>query len=85
MSSPSDPNSQKAYKREDVLSHNTEESTWVIINDRVFDLTEYMKKHPGGQKGSSIIRGPTILFCIPLIILKNLFTGISTDTSKLGD
>lgn len=32
-----------------VESHNTLESLWLIVKGRVYDLTEYVALHPGGE------------------------------------
>lgn len=29
-------------------SHNTEDSLWVVINGKVYDMTEFYRTHPGG-------------------------------------
>ncbi|KAJ5856999.1 hypothetical protein N7455_007893, partial [Penicillium solitum] len=34
----------------EVAKHTTINNCWVIINDNVYDVTEFLKKHPGGAK-----------------------------------
>merc|ERR550514_2470817 len=34
---------------EEVAKHNNKESCWVILNDKVLDVTEFLKDHPGGE------------------------------------
>ncbi|KAA8910346.1 hypothetical protein TRICI_004144 [Trichomonascus ciferrii] len=34
----------------EVGKHNTKESCWVIIQGKVYDVTRFLKEHPGGQK-----------------------------------
>lgn len=34
----------------EVAKHNTRSSCWVIIKDRVYDVTEFLPAHPGGSK-----------------------------------
>lgn len=44
------PVSQRAgYTLEEVAQHCTEKSLWVIINRKVYDMTTFYKRHPGGQ------------------------------------
>ena len=37
------------YAWEEVAEHDTEESMWVVANDKVYDVTEFWKRHPGGS------------------------------------
>ena len=37
----------------EVEKHNNEESAWIVVNNRVYDCTPYLKDHPGGA--SSIV------------------------------
>ena len=39
----------KRYSRSEVLLHNKKESCWIIIENEVYDLTDFIKKHPGGS------------------------------------
>jgi hypothetical protein len=35
----------------EIMSHNTAESAWVVIRERVYDMTEFIKgDHPGGEE-----------------------------------
>tara|TARA_B100001094_G_scaffold100079_1_gene96221 strand:+ start:1139 stop:1387 length:249 start_codon:yes stop_codon:yes gene_type:complete len=42
---------------EEVQTHNTENDTWVIINQKVYDCTEFLQDHPGGKKAILIYAG----------------------------
>ncbi|TPX54785.1 hypothetical protein PhCBS80983_g05764 [Powellomyces hirtus] len=36
--------------REDVALHNTAKSVWVVVNNKVYDVSEFMFDHPGGEE-----------------------------------
>ncbi|KAH9856469.1 acyl-CoA dehydrogenase [Lenzites betulinus] len=38
----------KTFTREEIATHNTEESLWIVIDSRVFDVTRFRNMHPGG-------------------------------------
>lgn len=38
----------KTYTMEEVQKHNTEESSWIVVDGRVYDATPYLDDHPGG-------------------------------------
>lgn len=42
------------YSFHEVSKHNTEESAWLLVGDDIFDVTEYLARHPGGKE--SILR-----------------------------
>lgn len=37
------------YSRGDVAKHASDEDLWVIIDQNVYDLTEWLNFHPGGR------------------------------------
>jgi len=37
------------FTKEEVATHNSKASCWVILNDRVLDVTDFLKDHPGGE------------------------------------
>lgn len=44
---------ERKFDLREVSEHNTAESCWVVINDTVYDVTEFLPQHPGGE--SSIL------------------------------
>lgn len=42
-------NSGKIFTAEQVAKHNTSNNLWLIINNKVYDFTEYLPLHPGGE------------------------------------
>lgn len=38
------------YTVEDVSNHNTSDDIWIIINNDVFDITDFIDEHPGGKQ-----------------------------------
>lgn len=39
----------KTFSREEVRNHTSEDSLWCIIDSVVYDLTEFVDAHPGGE------------------------------------
>lgn len=37
--------------------HNKEDDVWIVVNDRVYDCTEYLELHPGGVDSITINAG----------------------------
>ncbi len=42
---------------EEIAKHNSENDCWVILNDSVYDVTEFLPDHPGGKKAILVYAG----------------------------
>lgn len=41
---------QPAYfSLEEIVNHNSEDDCWVIIEDKVYDVSDFISGHPGGK------------------------------------
>ncbi|XP_011207274.1 cytochrome b5 [Bactrocera dorsalis] len=40
----------KLYSREEISKHNSNKNTWMIIHNNVYDVTEFLNEHPGGEE-----------------------------------
>jgi len=43
------PAGQAYYTKEEVAKHTTKNDCWVILNDRVLNVTNFLSEHPGGE------------------------------------
>ncbi|XP_022621123.1 cytochrome b5-like [Seriola dumerili] len=41
---------EKYYTLEEIRLHNMSNDTWLIINDKVYDITSFLEEHPGGEE-----------------------------------
>ncbi|KAI5662753.1 hypothetical protein M9H77_22076 [Catharanthus roseus] len=39
----------KTYSKSEVSLHNKQTDCWIIIKDKVYDVTSYVEEHPGGD------------------------------------
>jgi len=51
---PSETNTSSGYTLVDVSIHNTSNDCWMVVLDKVYDVTTYIRSHPGG---STILNG----------------------------
>jgi len=40
---------KKTYTLEQISEHNSKESCWMALFDKVYDVTSYLDDHPGGD------------------------------------
>ena len=57
--------SKKAYTWEEISKHNSAESAWVYHKDKVYDITKWIDKHPGGSEMLLLSAGRDITDMLP--------------------
>ena len=40
----------KTYTLAEIAQHNSKKNNWVLIHDIVYDVTEFLDEHPGGEE-----------------------------------
>ncbi|KAI5608509.1 cytochrome b5 type B [Silurus asotus] len=40
----------KYYTRKQIQAHNMSKDVWLIIHDKVYDITCFLEEHPGGEE-----------------------------------
>ncbi|XP_023266628.1 cytochrome b5-like [Seriola lalandi dorsalis] len=41
---------EKCYTLEEIRLHNMSNDTWLIVHDKVYDITSFLEEHPGGEE-----------------------------------
>ncbi|XRB04661.1 nitrate reductase [Pycnococcus provasolii] len=47
----------KQYTWDEIAEHNSEDDTWIVINDIVYEVTKYLEQHPGGAASITMNAG----------------------------
>jgi cytochrome b involved in lipid metabolism len=42
--------SAKLFTKDEVAKHNKEDDAWIIVHNKVFNVTPFLNEHPGGKK-----------------------------------
>lgn len=53
-------NTLQTYTRDDVKKHNSKDDCWIILDDHVYDITEFIPKHSGGGLYLILLAGKDI-------------------------
>eukprot|EP00958_Prasinococcus_capsulatus_P010685 scaffold1042_cov401-Prasinococcus_capsulatus_cf.AAC.12 len=43
------PTPQATYTKEEVAKHDKRDDCWIIVDGKVYDVTDYVEEHPGGD------------------------------------
>ncbi|EOB14525.1 nitrate reductase NADH 2 [Nosema bombycis CQ1] len=38
------------FSMSEISKHNSDSDCWIVIQNKVYDLTNYLDKHPGGKR-----------------------------------
>merc|ERR1712157_100828 len=60
VSSPCKPAATSAgmsVTQEEIAKHSSETDCWCIVGDEVYDVTNFLSEHPGGQKAIMLFAG----------------------------
>ncbi|XP_026185330.1 cytochrome b5 [Mastacembelus armatus] len=44
------PDGLRYYRLSEIEQQNTFKSTWIIIHNKVYDVTKFLEEHPGGEE-----------------------------------
>lgn len=50
IKSPAEGSAVKSYTLEEVSKHSTAKDCWLVIYDKVYDVTRFLDEHPGGDE-----------------------------------
>lgn len=42
-------NSKKTFSKSEVAKHTKADDVWIILRNKVYDVTPYVQEHPGGE------------------------------------
>ncbi|XP_039254079.1 cytochrome b5-like [Styela clava] len=42
--------SKKVFRIDEVKQHNSVKSSWLVIHNKVYDVTKFLEDHPGGEE-----------------------------------
>ncbi|SMQ49650.1 unnamed protein product [Zymoseptoria tritici ST99CH_3D7] len=48
---------EKSFKKEEFAKHSSKTDCWIAIHGRVYDVSEYLKDHPGGKEAILEVAG----------------------------
>ena len=44
----------KTFSKDEVAGHKTPQDLFIIVDDDVYDMTQFQTEHPGGQKSNAL-------------------------------
>lgn len=40
----------KLFRKEEIVEHKNKNSCWIILHDKVYDVSKFLDEHPGGEE-----------------------------------
>ncbi|KAJ1876755.1 hypothetical protein LPJ57_004317 [Coemansia sp. RSA 486] len=40
----------KTFTADEIRKHATRDSIWIVVHDKVYDVTKFLDEHPGGEE-----------------------------------
>lgn len=40
----------KIFRKEEIVQHKDKNSCWIILHDKVYDVSKFLDEHPGGEE-----------------------------------
>lgn len=74
-----------ALTADEVAKHKTEKDCWVILHDKVYDVTKFLPDHPGGKKAIVLYAGKDATEEFDMLHNKNVLTKYLPAEACLGD
>nr|XP_009857888.1 cytochrome b5 isoform X2 [Ciona intestinalis] len=41
---------KKVFRLEEVKKHNNVQSAWIVVHNKIYDVTKFLEEHPGGEE-----------------------------------
>lgn len=41
---------EKTFSLKEVANHNSNKSSWIVIHNSIYDVTQFLNEHPGGEE-----------------------------------
>lgn len=60
---------QKLLSAQDIAEHKTPEDCWIVVDNQVWDVTDFLDEHPGGSASTkaaseNCLRSANVIFAM---------------------
>ena len=69
----------ETYTMEEVNQHNTETDCWVVIDNKVYDISEFVSQHQGGKQFLVSVGGDDITYYFYELHRKEILEEVASD------